>query len=65
VQARQKGVAHKKTFFYLEQLILKHQAHKDTVNIKECKDGIDFYFATRQTAIHMVRFGVRGWLLIV
>lgn len=25
---------HKKTFFYLEQLILKHRAHSNTVNIK-------------------------------
>ncbi|RUP52410.1 NMD3 family-domain-containing protein [Jimgerdemannia flammicorona] len=34
VQVRQK-VEHKRTFLYLEQLILKHNAHKDTVNIKE------------------------------
>src|SRR4051812_44840324 len=33
VQVRQK-VEHKRTFLYLEQLILKHQAHRDTVNIK-------------------------------
>ncbi|PBP15985.1 hypothetical protein BUE80_DR013125 [Diplocarpon rosae] len=37
VQVRQK-VPHKRTFLFLEQLILKHGAHKDTINIKEVKD---------------------------
>ncbi len=32
VQVRQK-VPHKRTFLYLEQLILKHSAHKDTINM--------------------------------
>ncbi|RYP16521.1 hypothetical protein DL765_005082 [Monosporascus sp. GIB2] len=41
VQVRQK-VLHKRTFLYLEQLILKHGAHRETINIKEAKDGIDF-----------------------
>ena len=27
--------SHKKTFFYLEQLILKHNAHQNTVKIKQ------------------------------
>tara|TARA_R110002003_G_scaffold2756_3_gene24591 strand:- start:3469 stop:4965 length:1497 start_codon:yes stop_codon:yes gene_type:complete len=49
VQVRQK-VPHKRTFLYLEQLILKHGAHKDTINIKEVHDGIDFYFAQRNHA---------------
>lgn len=44
VQVRQK-VLHKRTFLFLEQLILKHNAHRDTINIKEVKDGIDFFFA--------------------
>lgn len=56
VQCRQKGVVHKRTFFFLEQLILKHQAHKDTINIKECRDGLDFFFAQRQHAAHFVNF---------
>ncbi|KAI8992535.1 NMD3 family-domain-containing protein [Pilobolus umbonatus] len=55
VQLRQK-VAHKRTFLYLEQLILKHNAHKDTTNIKETKDGIDFYYGARNQAIKMVEF---------
>ncbi|AEO55576.1 hypothetical protein MYCTH_2299553 [Thermothelomyces thermophilus ATCC 42464] len=55
VQVRQK-VSHKRTFLLLEQLILKHQAHKDTINIKEEKDGIDFYFAQRNQAEAFVHF---------
>ncbi|PLN79131.1 NMD3-domain-containing protein [Aspergillus taichungensis] len=55
VQVRQK-VPHKRTFLYLEQLILHHQAHQDTVNIKEAKDGIDFFFAQRNQAEKMVDF---------
>lgn len=55
VQVRQK-VDHKRTFLYLEQLILKHNADKDTVGIKESKDGLDFFYATRQHAIKMVEF---------
>ncbi|KAI9356908.1 NMD3 family-domain-containing protein [Pilaira anomala] len=55
VQLRQK-VEHKRTFLYLEQLILKHNAHKDTTNIKETKDGIDFYYGARNHAIKMVEF---------
>lgn len=55
VQVRQK-VPHKRTFLYLEQLILKHAAHKDTINIKEVHDGIDFYFAQRNHAEGFVDF---------
>ncbi len=55
VQVRQK-VPHKRTFLYLEQLMLKHSAHKDTINIKEVKDGLDFYFAQRNHAEKFVDF---------
>ena len=55
VQVRQK-VPHKRTFFYLEQLILKHGAHKDCVNILERKDGLDFYYLQRQAALRMLEF---------
>ena len=55
VQARQK-VPHKRTFLYLEQLVLKHAAHKDTINIKEVKDGLDFFFAQRNHAEKFVDF---------
>ncbi|KAJ2717255.1 ribosome-binding protein [Coemansia spiralis] len=55
VQVRQK-VDHQRTFFYLEQLILKHNAHQETTNIKEVKGGLDFHFAQRSHAIKMVEF---------
>ena len=55
VQVRQK-VPHKRTFLYLEQLILKHNAHKDTVSIDEKKDGLDFYYVQRGHAIKMCEF---------
>ncbi|TRY89070.1 hypothetical protein DNTS_009795 [Danionella cerebrum] len=55
VQVRQKTV-HKKTFYYLEQLILKHKLHQNTVRIKEIHEGIDFYYASKQQAQKMVDF---------
>jgi nonsense-mediated mRNA decay protein 3 len=55
VQVRQK-VSHKRTFLYLEQLVLKHRAHTDAINIKEVKDGLDFYFAQRNHAEKFVDF---------
>ncbi|MBW0487694.1 hypothetical protein O181_027409 [Austropuccinia psidii MF-1] len=55
VQVRQK-VNHKRTFLYLEQVILKHNADKDTTGIKEAKDGLDFFYSTRQHAIKIVEF---------
>lgn len=55
VQVRQK-VPHKRTYLYLEQLILKHAAHRDTINIKEVNDGIDFFFSARNHAEKFVDF---------
>ena len=55
VQVRQK-VPHKRTFLYLEQLILKQGVHKDTINIKEVASGIDFYFGARNQAEKFVDF---------
>lgn len=55
VQVRQK-VLHKRTFLFLEQLIMKHGAHKDTLNIKEAKDGIDFFFSAKNQADKFVDF---------
>jgi nonsense-mediated mRNA decay protein 3 len=43
VQVRQR-VSHKRTFLYLEQLILKHDAHRGALSIKTFRDGMDFYF---------------------
>lgn len=55
VQIRQK-VAHKRTFLYLEQLILRHNAHVDTISIQEAKDGLDFFYSARNHAVKMVDF---------
>ena len=55
VQVRQK-VPHKRTFLWIEQLILKHNAHADTVNITELKDGLDFFFDQRSHAEKLVSF---------
>ena len=41
VQVRQK-VAHKRTFLFLEQLILKHSAAERTIGIVDANDGLDF-----------------------
>ena len=49
-------VSHKRTFLWLEQLILKHNAHRDTTNIKEFKDGLDFFYSQRAHAVKMVEF---------
>ena len=38
------------------QLMLKHGAHRDTINIKEAKDGIDFFFSARNQAERLVDF---------
>ncbi|KAF4126710.1 nonsense-mediated mRNA decay protein 3 [Geosmithia morbida] len=55
VQVRQK-VLHKRTFLYLEQLILKHAAHRETLNIKEAKDGVDFFFSAKNQAEKFLDF---------
>ncbi|KAJ3727353.1 NMD3 family-domain-containing protein [Lentinula guzmanii] len=55
VQVRQK-VPHKRTFLFLEQLILKHGAQKDTISVKEVKDGLDFFYSQRSHAIKAVEF---------
>lgn len=55
VQLRQK-VNHKRTFFYLEQLILKHNAHVNTVSIRESKDGLDFFYSSPNHALNMISF---------
>lgn len=55
VQVRQR-VAHKRTFLYLEQLILKHDAHRGCLNIQVFKDGMDFYFPDRNKAARFISF---------
>eukprot|EP01099_Mayorella_cantabrigiensis_P002532 TRINITY_DN2101_c0_g1_i2.p1 TRINITY_DN2101_c0_g1~~TRINITY_DN2101_c0_g1_i2.p1 ORF type:complete len:550 (+),score=118.53 TRINITY_DN2101_c0_g1_i2:112-1650(+) len=54
-QVRQK-VPHKRTFYYLEQLLLRHSAHLQPTSMKELPDGLDFYFNTRSHAQKLVDF---------
>jgi NMD protein affecting ribosome stability and mRNA decay len=44
-------VDHKRSFFLLEQLILKHSAHTNTVSVKNAPDGVDFFFGNRSHAL--------------
>jgi nonsense-mediated mRNA decay protein 3 len=48
--------SHKKTFLYLEQLILKHNAHGSVLRIKERPGGLDFYYGQKQDARKLVDF---------
>lgn len=49
VQVRQK-TPHKKTFYYLEQVILKHKMHSTCTRISEMPNGLDFFYSSKQDA---------------
>jgi|TARA_B100001741_G_scaffold81364_1_gene65958 nonsense-mediated mRNA decay protein 3 len=55
VQVRQK-VEHKRTFLFLEQMILKHGMERDAIGIKSQPDGLDFYYGHRSHALRFVDF---------
>ncbi|KAL0921985.1 hypothetical protein M5K25_005941 [Dendrobium thyrsiflorum] len=55
VQLRQ-HVSHRRTFFHLEQLILRHGAAARTLRIKETDRGVDFFFGNRSHAIKFIDF---------
>eukprot|EP00455_Lapot_gusevi_P046566 TRINITY_DN614_c0_g3_i2.p1 TRINITY_DN614_c0_g3~~TRINITY_DN614_c0_g3_i2.p1 ORF type:complete len:539 (+),score=164.90 TRINITY_DN614_c0_g3_i2:130-1746(+) len=55
LQLRQK-VGHKRTFFFLEQLILKHGLYETMSKIKDEADGLDFYFPGRSAAQKVLDF---------
>lgn len=55
VQVRQR-CDHKKTLFYMEQLILRHKAHANCNGILPVNGGIDFYFAKERDAKRLVEF---------
>ena len=54
-QVRQKA-DHKRSFYFLEQLIMKHNAHDKVVSIKNRTDGLDFHFGHRSHAQRFVDF---------
>ena len=55
VQVRQR-VEHKKTFFLLEQLILRHGAHERCIGVTQLPTGVDFAFAEPQHAVKFIDF---------
>lgn len=55
VQVRQK-VPHRRTFCYLEQLILKSDAHAKVTSLKETREGLDFFFETKSHAQRFADF---------
>lgn len=55
VQVRQK-TGHKKTLYYLEQMIIKHRAHSNTTSIKALAEGLDFFYGDRRDARKIVEF---------
>ncbi|GIL64428.1 hypothetical protein Vafri_18352 [Volvox africanus] len=55
VQLRQ-HVHHKRTFLFLEQLILKHDAAANCVKVKDIHEGIDFFYAQRGHALKFIDF---------
>eukprot|EP01018_Ginkgo_biloba_P032530 Gb_21795 [translate_table: standard] len=55
VQLRQ-HVSHRRTFFYLEQLILKHDAAAQAINVKQVHEGVDFHFGNKSHAVRFVGF---------
>lgn len=57
VQVRQKNVKHKRTMLYLEQLILKHGAHRNASGITTVSGaGLNFFFRERSAARTLVNF---------
>ncbi|KAL5710729.1 hypothetical protein ACHQM5_021259 [Ranunculus cassubicifolius] len=55
VQLRQ-HVSHRRSFFYLEQLILKHGAADKAIKIKQMDQGIDFFFSNRSHGLKFMEF---------
>jgi len=55
VQVRQR-VDHKRTFFYLEQVILKKNAQSAAVKIEQFRDGLDFFFKAKNDAVRFCTF---------
>ena len=55
VQARQRA-EHRRTFLFLEQLILKHAADENVIGVRKKADGLDFYFSHRSHSLKFVDF---------
>lgn len=55
LQLRQRA-PHKRTFLWLEQVIIKARMHAEATRIATANDGIDFYFGNRQGVAKLLNF---------
>ncbi len=55
MQVRQR-VDHKRTFLFLEQMLIKHNMANRAIGIKEVHDGLDFHFKSRADANRLSEF---------
>lgn len=55
VQLRQKA-EHKKTFLYLEQLILKKKMQENFIRVEGQPEGLDFFFGHKSHALNFLEF---------
>lgn len=55
VQLRQR-VHHKRTFLFLEQMILKHNAQEKTIGVKQMYDGLDFQYGRQSHCNRIISF---------
>lgn len=55
MQVRQR-VEHKRTFLFLEQLILKHNMQANCLDITETDGGLNFQYGDQTKASHLVNF---------
>ncbi|CAD8178971.1 unnamed protein product [Paramecium pentaurelia] len=62
IQLRQR-VNHKKSFYYLEQLILQHHMNQQMLKVESADDGMNFYYKQKNQALHMLEF-IRSYLPI-
>lgn len=49
-------VARMRTFFHLEQLILRHDAASRAVKFKQMHQGIDFFFPSKRESVKFFEF---------
>lgn len=55
VQARQRAL-HKKTFLFLEQVMIKHGITGKCLKIEEEPDGLNFFFRSKNHSIQLQNF---------
>ena len=55
VQLRQKA-SHRRTFLYLEQIIMRHEIHRNCTRIQLQPDGLDFFFGHRMHGMRFLEF---------